>query len=135
MVYLALLLSCYSSLFMTAPVAPEVTIWAYLAKYPSVTFGSLGCQAAFRAARVSSGTSSSSVSSGILILMVSPSYTNAIGPPTAASGETWPMDAPRLAPEKRPSVISATVEPKPIPAIAEVGFNISLMPGPPFGPS
>ena len=45
------------------------------------------------------------------------------------------MEAPLEAPEKRPSVISATVEPSPIPAIAEVGFNISLIPGPPFGPS
>lgn len=39
------------------------------------------------------------------------------------------------APLKRPSVIRATLEPSPIPAIAEVGFNISLIPGPPFGPS
>ena len=30
--------------------------------------------------------------------MISPSSTSAIGPPTAASGETCPMDAPRLAP-------------------------------------
>ena len=29
----------------------------------------------------------------------------------------------------------ATESPSPIPAIAEVGFNISLIPGPPFGPS
>ena len=39
------------------------------------------------------------------------------------------------APEKRPSVISATLEPRPIPAMADVGFSISLIPGPPFGPS
>ena len=45
------------------------------------------------------------------------------------------MDAPLDAPEKRPSVIRATLSPSPIPAMAEVGFNISLMPGPPFGPS
>mmetsp|Transcript_43047 Transcript_43047/g.78263 ORF Transcript_43047/g.78263 Transcript_43047/m.78263 type:complete len:389 (-) Transcript_43047:384-1550(-) len=38
-------------------------------------------------------------------------------------------------PEKRPSVISATCLPKPAPIIALVGVNISLMPGPPFGPS
>ena len=67
--------------------------------------------------------------------MISPSSTKAIGPPTAASGETCPMDAPLDAPEKRPSVIKATELPSPIPAIAEVGFNISLIPGPPFGPS
>ena len=34
--------------------------------------------------------------------MISPSSTSAIGPPTAASGETWPMEAPLDAPEKRP---------------------------------
>ena len=39
------------------------------------------------------------------------------------------------APEKRPSVIRATEEPSPIPAMAEVGFSISRIPGPPFGPS
>ena len=58
-----------------------------------------------------------------------------MGPPTAASGETWPMDAPLEAPENLPSVISATEDPSPIPAIADVGFSISLMPGPPLGPS
>ena len=67
--------------------------------------------------------------------MMSPSSTSAIGPPTAASGDTCPMDAPLDAPEKRPSVISATLEPSPIPAMAEVGFSISRMPGPPLGPS
>ena len=75
------------------------------------------------------------VISGILIFIISPSSTNAIGPPTAASGETCPIDAPLEAPEKRPSVINATDEPNPIPAMADVGFNISLIPGPPFGPS
>ena len=52
--------------------------------------------------------------------------------------ENWyrcPIEAPLEAPEKRPSVINATESPSPIPAIAEVGFNISLIPGPPFGPS
>jgi hypothetical protein len=41
--------------------------------------------------------------------MMSPSFKSAIGPPTAASGPTWPMQKPRVAPEKRPSVISATL--------------------------
>ena len=54
---------------------------------------------------------------------------------TAASGDTCPMDAPLDAPLKRPSVIRATEDPSPIPAIADVGFSISLIPGPPFGPS
>ena len=67
--------------------------------------------------------------------MISPSWTKAIGPPRAASGETWPIEAPLVAPLKRPSVISATVEPSPIPEIADVGLSISLIPGPPFGPS
>ena len=67
--------------------------------------------------------------------IMSPSSTRAMGPPMAASGDTWPMEAPREAPENRPSVIRATVEPRPMPAIAEVGFNISRMPGPPLGPS
>ena len=31
--------------------------------------------------------------------------------------------------------MNATLSPKPCPIIADVGFNISLMPGPPFGPS
>ena len=30
-----------------------------------------------------------------------------MGPPSAASGETWPMAGPLLAPENRPSVSSA----------------------------
>ncbi len=37
----------------------------------------------------------------------SPSSTSAIGPPTAASGATWPTTSPYVPPEKRPSVISA----------------------------
>ena len=67
--------------------------------------------------------------------MISPSSIKAIGPPTAASGDTCPIEAPLEAPEKRPSVINATESPSHIPAIAEVGFNISLIQGPPFGPS
>ena len=35
----------------------------------------------------------------------------AIGPPTAASGPTWPTQNPRVAPENRPSVIRATLSP------------------------
>ena len=78
---------------------------------------------------------SSSLSPGISILILSPSSTSAIGPPTAASGDTCPIDAPLEAPLKRPSVIRATLEPSPIPAMAEVGLSISRMPGPPLGPS
>ena len=45
--------------------------------------------------------------------MMSPSRSSPIGPPTAASGPTWPTQKPRVAPEKRPSVISATLPPMP----------------------
>src|SRR6266487_3259639 len=38
------------------------------------------------------------------IAMVSPSSIAAIGPPRDASGAMWPMQNPRVAPEKRPSV-------------------------------
>ena len=47
----------------------------------------------------------------------------------------WPIAAPFVAPLNLPSVISATDLSNPIPQIAEVGDNISLIPGPPFGPS
>ena len=67
--------------------------------------------------------------------MISPSSTRAIGPPTAASGETCPIEAPLDAPENLPSVIRATELPSHIPAIADVGLSISLIPGPPLGPS
>lgn len=39
------------------------------------------------------------------------------------------------APEKRPSVRSATLLDRPMPTMALVGVSISRMPGPPFGPS
>ena len=39
------------------------------------------------------------------MLMRSPSSIRPMGPPEAASGLTWPMAAPRDAPEKRPSVM------------------------------
>jgi hypothetical protein len=41
------------------------------------------------------------------MVMVSPSSSQAIGPPAMASGETWPMQGPRVAPEKRPSLTTA----------------------------
>ena len=45
------------------------------------------------------------------------------------------MQAPRVPPEKRPSVIRATLEPSPMPMMLLVGANISGIPGPPLGPS
>ena len=67
--------------------------------------------------------------------IVSPSRTAAIGPPTHASGATWPIISPLVAPLKRPSVIRATVSPSPWPTMPAVIASISCMPGPPLGPS
>ena len=50
----------------------------------------------------------------------SPSRTNAIGPPSAASGAMCPTQSPVVPPEKRPSVISSTSLPSPAPLIAPV---------------
>ena len=47
-----------------------------------------------------------------------------MGPPAAASGLTCPMHAPRVAPLKRPSVMSATESPSPRPTMALVGSSI-----------
>ncbi len=52
--------------------------------------------------------------------MVSPSFTNAIGPPAAASGATCPIHGPLVPPENRPSVIRAT-RLYPRPTSADVG--------------
>ncbi len=71
----------------------------------------------------------------ISILIISPSSIIPIGPFSAASGETCPIAAPLVAPEKRPSVRRATSLSNPIPQRAEVGASISRIPGPPFGPS
>ena len=65
---------------------------------------------------------------------MSPSRTAAIGPPRAASGATWPTMNPRVAPENRPSVTSATDSPSPAPTMAAVTASISRMPGPPLRP-
>ena len=46
---------------------------------------------------------------------MSPRCNSPIGPPTAASGPTWPIENPRVLPEKRPSVIKATFSPAPWP--------------------
>jgi len=67
----------------------------------------------------------------------SPSSMNAIGPPSAASGPTWPMTSPTDPPEKRASVIRATTMPRSRHSVVmrEVGSSISGMPGAPLGPS
>ena len=69
------------------------------------------------------------------MVTTSPSRTAASGPPRAASGATCPTMSPRVAPEKRPSVTSATDSPSPAPTTADVMLSISRMPGPPAGPS
>ena len=46
------------------------------------------------------------------IAIVSPSFTSAIAPPSAASGDTWPIERPEVPPENRPSVTSAHVAPR-----------------------
>ena len=73
--------------------------------------------------------------SSALILILSPVSRIPIAPPDCASGVIWPTTKPWVPPEKRPSVINATDFPKPAPIINEVGFNISGIPGPPFGPT
>ena len=66
---------------------------------------------------------------------VSPSRIAAIGPPTQASGATWPTISPREAPEKRPSVRRATVSPTGPNDGARHTEHFARMPGPPSGPS
>ncbi len=63
------------------------------------------------------------------MLIISPFSTSAIGPPTNASGVTWPIMIPWDAPLKRLSVIKGPVFPRPAPTSAEPGLNISGMPG------
>ena len=50
-------------------------------------------------------------------------------------GLACPTQGPFEAPEKRPSVMSATDLESPMPTMADVGVSISRMPGPPAGPS
>ena len=67
--------------------------------------------------------------------IISLSFIKAMFPPSKASGTMCPTTKPCVPPENLPSVIKATDAPKPAPNIAEVGFNISDIPGPPFGPT
>ena len=95
----------------------ETAFFVNKPRAPVVYLGGRGCQHSFR--RASSAVISSSVASwpcspqmrstrpGMSTWIRSPSSTRAMGPPSAASGDTWPMAGPLLAPEKRPSVMSA----------------------------
>ena len=69
------------------------------------------------------------------ISITSPFFKSAIGPPTDASGPTWPIQKPLVAPENLQSVIRATFSHFHCPYIAAVVDNISRIPGPPRGPS
>src|SRR5205807_2668297 len=77
-------------------------------------------QARSRDCTSSAGTSRSSRRFGTSMVIMSPSRTTAIGPPFAASGATWPIEIPWVAPENRPSVIRATSSPRPWPNNAPV---------------
>src|SRR6266508_1371949 len=120
---------------VTAPSDAEETRRAYFASAPLTYRGAGAFHAARRLAKSASSTSTSMRRFSASISMRSPSRRSAIGPPTSASGETWPTENPFVAPENRPSVISATSLPRPAPATAAVTASISGMPGDPFGPS
>ena len=53
--------------------------------------------------------------------IMSPSRIKAMAPPSAASGEAWPMERPDVPPENRPSVKSAHCLPSPRDLMYEVG--------------
>ena len=99
------------------------------------TAAAAGVQSRSRAAISSSESTTRSSRAATSNSIVSPSRTIAIGPPRAASGVTCPAISPWVAPEKRPSVTSATWSPRPSPTMAAVTCSISRMPGPPAGPS
>ena len=131
--------NCYTPLlffyFKTAPSLEEQTNFAYLANQPYFMFGSFGIYSFLLFSNSSSLISAFIFLLGISKLKISPYFKRAISPPVAASGQTWPIEAPLDAPLKRPSVIKATSLSNFIPASADVGLSISLIPGPPFGPS
>ncbi len=96
-------------IFMIPPVLALVTSLEYRARYPVFTFGSKPFHSALRFSHSSSGTCTSKIRFSMSTMTWSPFSTNASGPPSAASGDTCPIERPRDAPEKRPSVISATL--------------------------
>src|SRR5262245_43180179 len=120
---------------VTAPSLAELTNRAYLYMTPDSYRTGGGVHAASRAAIVSAGRSTLIDRAPASSEMTSPSRMAAMGPPEAASGATCPTMRPRVAPENRPSVTSATESPSPMPTSAAVTASISRMPGPPRGPS
>src|SRR3990167_1864276 len=119
----------------TAPSEADDTNFAYLASAPLVNRGA-GAFHFFKRLWISffvRRTDSSRFAASTVIQ--SPSFSAAIGPPTAASGATCPAISPWVAPENRPSVSRATLSPSPSPYSAPVTASISRIPGPPLGPS
>src|SRR5262249_58257072 len=91
--------------WVTAPSRADPTCWAYFHKYPEVNVGGRGFHALARAASSALLSLTSSVPLTASMAMMSPSRTTAIGPPTAASGPTSPLQKPPLAPEHRPPAL------------------------------
>ena len=126
----------FCCIYVVAPTAALVTRSTYLRKTPAGQRNGGGLKPFRRAAISSSLTSRVSLRLGMSKWMMSPSRTAAMGPPTKASGATWPAVKPRVAPEKRPSVSSATwALSSALEETAAVTCSISRMPGPPLGPS
>src|SRR6266540_2697270 len=108
----------------TAPLAAEDTSRAYLASAPVVYRGAGAFHPSRRLPSSASSTSRSRRRVSTSSTIVSPSSTSAMGPPTVASGATWPTANPCEAPENRPSVTSATSRPSPAPTMAPVTASI-----------
>ena len=72
----------------------ELISLAYLARYPSLILGSTFTRFFFLSSNTSLSTNNSSLPLFISMEIMSPSSTKAITPPSAASGDTCPIDAP-----------------------------------------
>jgi hypothetical protein len=91
-----------------APSDAELTNSLYFASIvPAGYLSAGGFHSRSRDSSSSCGTCKSMVLLSMSISTVSPSCTTAKGPPSCASGVTWPQQMPCEAPLKRPSVTSA----------------------------
>src|SRR3546814_3338253 len=61
---------------------------------------------------------------GMSILIRSPFSTSPIAPPSAASGETWPIDRPDVPPEKRPSVIRSEEHTSELQSLMRISYAV-----------
>src|SRR5919107_3351128 len=120
---------------VTAPFDADPTSKAYFASAPTLYRGLIGFHFFSLLLSSLSDTTRSILLFCMSITISSYSFTRAIGPPTIASGATWPIINPLVAPENLPSVTIDTFSPRPCPTNAAVTDNISLIPGPPLGPS